>query len=489
MRSRIMLGALFGVVGGFLGFLLQEALVPHLVGHGNTSEDSRLLGFLIGSCIGLGIGIVEGAAVSNPRKVLIGGILGAVIGGFGGILGAYVGGGVYGVVLFGQNPDVPAPSPLAYAHLAIARALAWTFLGAFPGMAAGASTFSAKRARYGLIGGLLGGFIGGLVFNLVADLIVAPVQGSVTNNQQPVEQEIGGLSRAIGITTIGLLTGLFINLVEEFFKQGWVKVLAGANEGKDYILSKTRSIIGRSELADVPIFGDSAIAPSHAAIQLEQGRHFLVDSGSAIGSLVNGQRVSKQILRDGDMIQIGQARLLFREKATAGRISHPLQDAPAPAASGGVNVPVGVCPYCGAMKDVRGNCMCSVPDGGVIANNSPTFSTPPQTNFQPDYPSAQAGPVGSLRLSVVDGPCAGQVFPLTAANYIIGREPGCDISLPADSTVSRKHAHICLENGRYILYDDGSSNGTSVNRIRVNSQPIKPGDVIQLGTTILQVEV
>lgn len=62
----------------------------------------------------------------------------------------------------------------------------------------------------------------------------------------------------------------------------------------------------------------------------------------------------------------------------------------------------------------------------------------------------------------------------------IGRNPGNRVLIPAKS-LSRYHAKIVYQNGRFFLYDLKSSNGTYVNNARINQQEIKPGDRIRFG--------
>ncbi len=491
-----------------------------------TSGDSARLGMMVGAMLGIAIGAVEGAAVNSPRLVLRGSLLGAFIGILGGLVGIIAGGMVFNMLLLGKNPYILAQSNnlLDFTQLVIARALGWTFLGAFPGLAAGAATLSTKRALHGLAGGLLGGFLGGFVFDLAAKFIAQPVQGVAAfaaNGTGVIET--GGPSRAIGFTVIGALTGLFIGLVEELCKQAWVRVLAGRNEGKDYIISKPLTVLGRDERADVPLFGDPNIAPQHAAIRMENGRHQLLDGGTPLGAVVNGQRVQQhQLLRDGDMIQLGQVRLLFREKATASKVGRPAPDLARSAAQapGALSMPANLCPFCGAQKDASGNCLCSVP-GAPTAVPAPDYggaavgagygaapaSPPPDYSMGMgggmgggyDAQTAQYGspfgggaPVGidgmGSRLVAIEGPYAGQSFSLGLGAVTIGRSPDNIIPLVNDTTISRHHAHVGDEAGRHVLYDDGSSNGTFVNSVRVTIQTLTPGDVVQFGASKFRYE-
>lgn len=66
--------------------------------------------------------------------------------------------------------------------------------------------------------------------------------------------------------------------------------------------------------------------------------------------------------------------------------------------------------------------------------------------------------------------------------YTIGRDTGCRIVVRR-SDVSRTHARIYRDGGRYILVDLDSSNGTYVNGRRISApQPLQSEDRISVGT-------
>jgi FHA domain/Domain of unknown function (DUF1707) len=69
---------------------------------------------------------------------------------------------------------------------------------------------------------------------------------------------------------------------------------------------------------------------------------------------------------------------------------------------------------------------------------------------------------------------------LRHARVVIGRSSGCQLVL-ADDTVSRRHAELFVEEGRWLLRDLGSSNGTWLNGRRVVEAEVRPGDVLHLG--------
>jgi hypothetical protein len=63
---------------------------------------------------------------------------------------------------------------------------------------------------------------------------------------------------------------------------------------------------------------------------------------------------------------------------------------------------------------------------------------------------------------------------------VLGRSPGCQLVFD-DDTVSRRHAELRMTDGRWILRDLGSSNGTWVNGRQVIEAEVVPGDHVQLG--------
>ncbi len=75
---------------------------------------------------------------------------------------------------------------------------------------------------------------------------------------------------------------------------------------------------------------------------------------------------------------------------------------------------------------------------------------------------------------------AGETFALDDGPTTIGRSPECAIFLD-DVTVSRKHAVFTQDSERWQIEDQGSLNGTFVNRERVETAGLSDGDEIQIG--------
>jgi len=84
-------------------------------------------------------------------------------------------------------------------------------------------------------------------------------------------------------------------------------------------------------------------------------------------------------------------------------------------------------------------------------------------------------------LVVRSGEQAGQSIPLATPVVRLGRAPECEIPLD-DITVSRRHAEIRRDGGRYFVSDVGSLNGTYVNQQRIDDDvELQHGDELQVG--------
>ncbi|HEY6881845.1 MAG TPA: adenylate/guanylate cyclase domain-containing protein [Polyangiales bacterium] len=90
------------------------------------------------------------------------------------------------------------------------------------------------------------------------------------------------------------------------------------------------------------------------------------------------------------------------------------------------------------------------------------------------------------RITVI-GPEGQKEWVLEAHNSV-GRHPNNTVQV-LDRIVSKEHCHIDLVNGRYVLRDLGSLNGTYVNGERVHERPLFTGDEITMGSTRIIVHV
>jgi pSer/pThr/pTyr-binding forkhead associated (FHA) protein len=126
------------------------------------------------------------------------------------------------------------------------------------------------------------------------------------------------------------------------------------------------------------------------------------------------------------------------------------------------------CARCGALlvKD----------EGGAEATQ--TF-TPDDRDDTPAEALDALGVKGPALVVRSGGGRAGEMFTLDGETTI-GRSPDCGIFLD-DVTVSRKHAVLREREGGFFIEDQGSLNGTFVNRKRVESAQLDDGDELQIG--------
>ena len=139
------------------------------------------------------------------------------------------------------------------------------------------------------------------------------------------------------------------------------------------------------------------------------------------------------------------------------------------------------CPECGFQNPEAAN-YCSK-CGALVHAPEPAEQT--QT-FSPEESAELLETLGDIG---VQGPAlvvrsgggrSGETFAPQGERTTIGRSPDCGIFLD-DVTVSRKHAVLVERDGRWFIEDQGSLNGTFVNRRRVESADLSDGDEIQIG--------
>ncbi|MDD4101815.1 MAG: sigma 54-interacting transcriptional regulator [Kiritimatiellae bacterium] len=90
--------------------------------------------------------------------------------------------------------------------------------------------------------------------------------------------------------------------------------------------------------------------------------------------------------------------------------------------------------------------------------------------------------VRRTKLLVISGPLQGREFVVNHDTFTIGSGSHNDLAI-GDSTVSKRHCEIIVEQSGYLIRDLDSTNGTFVQGVRVSSAHLAPGSEIQLGKT------
>lgn len=206
-----------------------------------------------------------------------------------------------------------------------------------------------------------------------------------------------------------------------------------------------RYAIGRDKSSDI-VIDEEGVSGFHAELRVEDDdRVFLTDAGSINGTYVNGKQIKARTqLRANDVIRIHRVELLLID---------PKEQLKAP------------------------------------AEDAATSLTPALQGLNAASSGAGVGgvPTGWV-LRAKTGSLAGQAFAIPASGRaILGRSQNCDIIIPG-THVSRQHAELYFQSGKLHVKDLGSSNGTFVNRKKIDDSVVNPGDEVRFDTLVFQVE-
>ncbi len=170
-------------------------------------------------------------------------------------------------------------------------------------------------------------------------LEVTPTKGNGPMKRKLDKQKIplrdtdwGGIAKIAGLAVGGLLgvVLLFLGIrwlarrkpkdapvqQEEAFAgpyKGRLLVTAGAYAGREFFITEEVTTIG-SMAGNSIVLAEGGVSKRHAGIKVDDMRFELADLGSTNGTYVNGAKVTKQFLRDGDELRLGENKLKFSLK-------------------------------------------------------------------------------------------------------------------------------------------------------------------------------
>jgi len=203
------------------------------------------------------------------------------------------------------------------------------------------------------------------------------------------------------------------------------------SQTQEFVLAEgATATIGRSSTNDIHI-PEKHVSRQHAVINYRNGVFMVSDTGSSNGTFVNDQQITEPFpLAHGDIIRLFVPILTF----------------------------------------------------------SAVVSTAEQQQAKESGKLITAAiDTGNYKLIITNGEQEGQEIPLRLQTVTIGRastKATWEIGLQ-DPSVSRPHARLEQVQGKWMIKDLGSSNGTSVNgkELKEDGHPLRDGDLIALGAT------
>jgi len=285
--------ALCGGWAALLGWMLGEFTAPD-----KPLGRAGIMALFLGLMLALGLSLVDAMwnlGLRQPGKVIGRVSVAILVGAVAGLVG-----GIVGQALFEATQLRPF------------FVLGWTLTGLLIGASIGVfeilSSLVRQRdvsgARKKLLKCLIGGTAGGILGGILAMLL-----------KMGWESADALSPTAMGFVALGMCIGLLVGLAQVILKEAWIRVEAGFRSGREMILAKERTTIGRAESCDIGLFGDNTIEKLHASILQAGSRYYVEDASTPVGTFVNDQPVRGRMqLNSGDLIRVGKSLLRFNER-------------------------------------------------------------------------------------------------------------------------------------------------------------------------------
>src|SRR5262245_46163935 len=91
-----------------------------------------------------------------------------------------------------------------------------------------------------------------------------------------------------------------------------IRVTSGPHSGQEYLVDRRQGfLVGRSSRVHFPMTGDMLLSREHFRIENQPPQCHLMDLGSTNGTKVNGLRVERAQLREGDVITAGDSSFVI----------------------------------------------------------------------------------------------------------------------------------------------------------------------------------
>ena len=204
---------------------------------------------------------------------------------------------------------------------------------------------------------------------------------------------------------------------------------------KEVQLTKERTMLGRRPYNDI-VIDNLAVSGEHAVMHMTEHGVEVEDLGSTNGTYVNGKAIKRQVLRNGDTIEVGKYKIRFLQEEEDGGYEKTMIFKP-----------------------------------GMVP---PPISPRPAPATPAAAPAAAAAPLSAV-IRVLSGAAAGREVALTKVVTTIGK-PGVAVA-----SITRRHHGFVLAHVEGP--DTPMHNGARIGQAPV---PLHTGDMLELAGTEMQ---
>ncbi|HLM71496.1 MAG TPA: FHA domain-containing protein, partial [Polyangiaceae bacterium] len=146
-----------------------------------------------------------------------------------------------------------------------------------------------------------------------------------------------------------------------------LRFIAGKYKGRELVIAEGQEIIlGRVGEVDV-VLAEDMVSRRHARLAVERGQMLIEDFESTNGTFVNGEKIRREVLKEGDRILIGTniLKVIQADATSAGHVLEPSHNVI-------------------SFDDARGDARGALPTFPEINTPSPNTVTSPQAPLRPD---------------------------------------------------------------------------------------------------------
>jgi len=246
--------------------------------------------------------------------------------------------------------------------------------------------------------------------------------------------------------------------------------------------------IGRSSTNTIQIT-DAKSSRSHFRIERTGEDFKVVDLGSTNGTKLNGEKVTAQLLKQGDVLRVGQTTFAFKSDAPAVMAAEPKSQADV------MTMQAKDLPVVAASSPAPTSSQTVPPDPQVMAAAlAAAMPAPaPVATLEPTMISAPSKEASAPKyvLTILEGKNAGATFDLGHEPLTMGRSSSNKVKVD-DDAASNYHAEISKAPIGYVISDLGSTNGTKVKARgafefeKIVKTPLAPGMQVRIGKTVLE---